>query len=332
MEEIGGIIVYEGQDGLSLKVSLDGDTVWLTQAQLAELFGKNRDTVSWHLKNIFKEGELDPKSVTEEYQVTAADGKSYPTLHYNLDAIISVGYRVNSKRGTQFRIWATDVLKRYLTQGYALNQRLLEEERTGQLQELRQAIELLQGVAEKHELAGDEVKGLLEVITGYARSWVILQQYDGGVLPTDNLPPTPSQPIEYGEVGLIIQTLKQELMRAGEAGELFGIERGTALRRLLGAIGQSFAGVELYPSIEEKAAHLLYFLIKDHPFVDGNKRIGSLLFIWFLQRNQYLLNRFGERKVNDNALVALALLVAESRPQQKDTMVALTINLIGRSQ
>lgn len=332
MEEIGGVIVYEGQDGLSLKVSLDGDTVWLTQAQLAELFGKNRDTISWHLKNIFKEGELEQAAVTEHYSVTAGDGKNYPTLHYNLDAIISVGYRVNSKRGTQFRIWAADVLKRYLTQGYALNQRLLEEERTEQLHELRQAIELLQGVADRRELAGDEMKGLLEVITGYTRSWLLLQQYDQGVLPTNDLQSASSQPIEYDEVRQIVITLKQELLRAGEASELFGIERGASLHRLLGAITQSFAGLELYPSIEEKAAHLLYFLIKDHPFVDGNKRIGSLLFIWFLQRNQYLLNRFGERKVNDNALVALALLVAESRPEQKETMVALTINLIGRSQ
>lgn len=332
MEEIGGIIVYEEQDGLSLKVSLSGDTVWLTQAQLAELFGKDKNTVSEHLKNVFESGELRSESVTRKFRLAAADGKSYQTLHYNLDAIISVGYRVNSKRGTHFRIWASNILKQYLVQGYALNQRVLEEERAGQLLQLRQAVEMLQEVTARHQLAGDEVKGLLEVITGYARSWVLLQQYDQGAIPTDDAMPAASQPVEYSEVRQIIQTLRRELLRAGEAGELFGVERGNSLQRVLGAIGQSFGGLELYPSIESKAAHLLYFLIKDHPFVDGNKRIGSLLFIWFLQRNQYLLNRFGERKVNDNALVALALLVAESQPEQKETMVALTINLIGRSQ
>lgn len=332
MEEIGGIIVYEEQEGLSLKVSLEGDTVWLTQAQLAELFGKDRDTISEHLRNIFVSGELEREVVTRKFRAAAADGKLYETLHYNLDAIISVGYRVNSKRGTRFRIWASGILKQYLTQGYALNQRLLEEERGHQLQELRQAIELLQEVAERQELAGDEVKGLLDVITGYARVWVLLQQYDKGSLPTNNLELGIATPIAYKEVQQIVVTLKQELLRAGETSELFGIERGSALQRILGSINQSFAGVELYPSIEEKAAHLLYFLIKDHPFVDGNKRVGSLLFVWFLQRNQYLVNRFGERKLNDNALVALALLVAESRPDQKETIVALIINLIGRSQ
>lgn len=333
--QIGGVVLYEGPDGINLQVAFENETVWLSVLQMSELFGKDRRTILEHLNNIFSEEELQQEATCRNFrQVQIEGGRQVNRLgkQYNLDAIISVGYRVNSKRGTQFRIWASTILRQYLTQGYSLNQRALEESRDSHLKELRQAVELFLTVKEQKALAADEAAGLLDVITTYARSWVLLQQYDQQSLPLDDLNTVEAQPIDYQEVRGIIAILKRELMASREASELFGVERGGAFLAALGAITQTFDGIDLYPSLEEKAAHFLYFVIKDHPFLDGNKRIGSLLFVWFLQRNKYLVNRLGERKVNDNALVALALLVAESRPEQKETMVALVINLIGKHQ
>ena len=330
-QTVGGVVLYEGPEGVALKVAFEDETVWLTQGQMVELFGRNKQTISEHLQNIFNEGELVRSATVRKFR-TNGEGVGRASEHYNLDAILSVGYRVNSKQGTQFRIWANGVLRQYLSQGYALNQQVLQESRDGHLKELRQAVELFLGVKQQRVLAADEAAGLLDVITTYARSWVLLQQYDQQTLSLEDLSLAPAQPIEYEEVRDIIAILKRELMASGEASNLFGMERERAFKAILGAVTQTFDGIDLYPSLEEKAAHLLYFVIKDHPFLDGNKRIGSLLFIWFLQRNRYLVNRLGERKVNDNALVALALLVAESKPEQKPTMVALVINLIGKHQ
>jgi prophage maintenance system killer protein len=335
MENIGGIVIYESSEGISLQVSIEDETVWLTQAQMTKLFDRGLPAINEHLRTIFQEGELERDRTIRKFRIVQKEGNREIVRnvdHYNLDAIISVGYRVNSKRGTQFRIWASTILKQYLTQGYALNQRLLQENKDERLRELREAVDLLRDVSAKKALAPDEARGLLDVITTYARSWVLLQQYDSNALPLRNLSPAPAQPVDCAEVRAIIDALKSELLRIGEASELFGQERGESLLGVLGSITQTYDGIDLYPSIEEKAAHLLYFVIKDHPFVDGNKRIGSLLFVWFLASNHYLLNRVGERKVNDNALVALALLVAESEPSHKETMVALVINLIGSEQ
>ncbi len=332
-ERKGEIVIYQGKGGEpGLQVRLAAETVWLSQRLMAELFQKDSDTVGLHLKNVYAEGELDEKSTTEFFSVVQKEGKRLVTRQvkfYNLDAIISVGYRVNSKRGTQFRIWATNVLRDHLVKGYTLNEKRLQENRQ-RLKELEAAVALVASVKTGKALSAPEASGLLTVITEYTRSWLLLHQYDAGTLQIKELHHNVRFHIDEEAAKKAIAQLKKNLMAREEAGDLFGRERerGT-LKGILGSIEQTFGGADLYPSVEEKAANLLYFLIKDHPFVDGNKRIASLLFIWFLEKNNLLLAPDGGRKINDNALVALTLLVAESNPKQKDVMINLIINLIG---
>ena len=258
-----------------------------------------------------------------QFLSTASDGKKYKTKYYNLDVIISVGYRVKSQRGTQFRIWATSQLKDHLIKGYTVNERRLAEKG---LSEMEQAVALLSRTLKRHELVTDEGKAVLEVVGKYAKSWSLLLKYDEDrlELPQDRHPIKKS--LQYGKAIEAILALKNELMERGEAGDLFGQERGQNLQGILCNIEQTFDGQDLYPSVEEKAAHLLYFVIKDHPFSDGNKRIGSFLFLVFLRENN-LLEQSG---INANGLVALALLIAESDPKQKDLMIRLILNLLAR--
>jgi prophage maintenance system killer protein len=332
-EQKGEIVIYKGKDGEpGLQVRLAAETVWLSQRLMAELFQKDSDTVGLHLKNIYAEGELDEKSTTEFFSVVQKEGKrlvARQVKFYNLDAIISVGYRVNSKRGTQFRIWATNVLRDHLVKGYTLNERRLQENKS-RLKELEAAMALVEKAKSTKQLSAPEASGLLTVITEYTRSWLLLHQYDAGTLQTKELHRNVRFRIDEETAKKAIAQLKKNLMEREEAGDLFGRERERgALKGILGSIEQTFGGSDLYPSVEEKAANLLYFIIKDHPFVDGNKRVASLMFIWFLEKNNLLLAPDGERKINDNALVALTLLVAESNPKQKETMIDLIINLIG---
>ena len=332
-EQKGEIVIYKGKDGEpGLQVRLAAETVWLSQRLMAELFQKDSDTVGLHLKNIYAEGELDEKSTTEFFSVVQKEGKrlvARQVKFYNLDAIISVGYRVNSKRGTQFRIWATNVLRDHLVKGYTLNERRLQENKL-RLKELEAAIALVEKAKSTKQLSASEASGLLTVITEYTRSWLLLHQYDSGTLQTKELHRKVRFRIDEETAKKAIAQMKKNLMEREEAGDLFGRERERgALKGILGNIEQTFGGADLYPSVEEKAANLLYFIIKDHPFVDGNKRIASLLFIWFLEKNTLLTAPDGERKINDNALVALTLLVAESNPKQKEVMIDLIINLIG---
>lgn len=325
----GEVIIYRSKDGKAeLEVKLQQETVWLTQKMLAELFDCSIDNASLHIKNIFKERELDEKSVVEEFSITARDGKTYKTKHYNLDAIIALGYRVNSKRATQFRIWATSVLKDYLLKGFTLNQKRLGD---AGLQEFEQAVALIKRTVESKALTGDESKGLLEVITTYASTWVLLQKYDQDAI---SEPKTKKfrQKFDYEFCRKAIDQIKAELMKKKEATDLFGNERGEQFKGIVGNIHQTFDKQELYPSIEEKAAHLLYFVIKDHPFSDGNKRIGSFLFIVFLAKTKYLYKKNGERKINDNALTALALLIAESDPKHKSLMIRLVMHFLSENK
>jgi DNA ligase (NAD+) len=288
---------------------------------MVDLFSRDKSVISRHLNNIFKSGELSRKAVVAKNATTADDGKIYQVDYYNLDAIISVGYRVNSIRGTQFRIWATTVLRDHLIKGYTVNEKRLAEKG---LFEMEQTIALLSKTLERHETLSDEGKAVLEVVSRYAKSWSLLLKYDEDrlELPKDRHPLRKS--LDYEKAKEALASLKSELMERQEAGDLFGQERDQHLQGILGNIDQTFGGQDLYPSIEEKAAHLLYFVIKDHPFSDGNKRIGSLLFLIFLRENN-LLEQSG---INDNALVALALLIAESDPKQKDLMIRLIINLL----
>ena len=320
--EHGEIVLYQAENGKSsLEVHLQDETVWLTQKQISALFETERSVITKHLNNVFRTEELERDSVCANFAHTAADGKTYQTNYYNLDAIIAVGYRVNAKRGTQFRIWATNVLKQHLIQGYTVNQRRLAEKG---LSEMEQAVALLSRTLQRHELVTDEGKAILEVVSRYAKSWSLLLQYDEDRLALPKDRHTAGKSLDYHQAQAAITTLRSDLAERGEATGLFGREREHALQSILGNLDQTFGGQSLYPSVEEKAAHLLYFVIKDHPFSDGNKRIGSFLFLLFLRRND-LLEKSG---INDNGLVALALLIAESDPRQKDLLIRLTMNLL----
>jgi death-on-curing family protein len=321
------VLIYQKDNGQStVEVRLERETLWLSLQQIADLFNRDKSRVSRHLKMIFETGELDMKSVVAENATTAADGKTYQVKYYNLDAIISVGYRINSVEGTQFRIWANRVLKDYLVQGYALNTQRLQAQQE-HIKQLERTLTLFQqNLIEQASLP--EARGLVSVIAGYARTFVLLNQFDSERLPLGDFATAIRYEIQPAEAVAGIAALKANLMAQSEASELFGNQKDDSFAGILGNIVQSFGREFLYPSIEEQAAHLLYFIIKNHPFSDGNKRIGAFLFIWFLQRNQYHLKTDGELKINDNALAAIALLVAQSDPAQKQLMIHLIMNLI----
>ncbi len=321
-----GIVIYQTNDGsVELKVKLEGETLWLTQYQIAFLFDTKRPAITKHLNNIFKSYELNKNSVCSILEHTAADGKAYKTQFYNLDAIISVGYRVNSKRATQFRIWATKVMKDYLVQGYAINQKRLFEQ-TEKFKALQQIINFLKDKSKYPELQ-DKTEELFSLFEDYSKSLTILNQYDEGSL-TLVKEKTPHYVLTYKECKDLIETIKTNLIKKNEASALFGQEVNKQSESIVGATYQTFDREELYQSIEEKAANLLYLIIKDHPFVDGNKRIGSLLFLHFLAKNNYLLKQNNEKKINDNTIVALALLIANSLPQEKEVMINIITNLL----
>lgn len=322
------IILYQSEDGnTNLEVRLQQDTVWLTQVQIADLFQRDKSVISRHVQNVFTEGELDYNSVVAKNATTASDGKIYQVDYFNLDVIISVGYRVKSKRGTQFRIWANKILKEHIVRGYTLNESRLRQQQS-QLQQIQQTLLLFQRTADDEELKLDEAKGLLALITDYAKSFSLLNQFDTNEVPSDGLNDSITYEIDYHEAIGAIWQLKQTLVKKKEASDLFGKERSDGFQGILGTVVQTFDGQYLYATIEEQAANLLYLIIKNHPFSDGNKRIGSFMFVWFLEKNKHRLNRNGALKINENALVALALLVAQSDPSSKDLMIQLIMNLI----
>lgn len=321
------IVIYQTPDNQTqVEVQFEGETFWLTQEQIAILFERDRTVITKHLKNIFKEGELVEDVVCANFAHTTKHGaikgktQEKTVKYYNLDAILSVGYRVNSKRGTQFRQWATQRLKAYLVQGYAINQKRLEE--------LGKMVQLIEQSGKTETLQLQEAKGLLDIMSHYTKSFVLLNQYDSHNLQTLQLNENITYEIEYDEAKAAIAELKKQLIAKNEATELFGNEKDNGFGSSLQSIVQTFGGQYLYPSIEEQAAHLLYFVIKNHSFSDGNKRIGAFLFIWFLEKNKHRFKQSGELKINDNGLTAIALLVAQSKPEEKELMVQLIINLI----
>ena len=321
--EFGQVVLYRTEDGsTAVDVRLAGDTVWLSQAQLVELFQRDQSVISRHIRNVFKERELDAKGNMQKMHIAESDR---PVAFYSLDVIISVGYRVNSKRGTQFRIWATRTLKDHLVRGYTLNERRLRERG---LAEAEQAVQLLARTLTRHELVDDPGRGVLDVVSRYAKTWLLLGAYDERRLESPRHGRRARAALDAARAYQAIATLKARLMDQGQATALFGREREDRLRAILGAIEQTFDRQPLYPSIEECAAHLLYFIIKDHPFTDGNKRIASFLFILYLRENRFLTDARGELKINDNALVALALLTAESAPGNKELMIRLIMHLL----
>ncbi len=318
------IVIYD--DGsVKLETTVDNETLWLNQKQLCDLFERDKSVISRHIRNIFKEGELQQESVVAKNATTAADGKIYQVDYYSLDMIISLGYRVNSKRATQFRRWATSILKDYLLQGYALDQERLKQEK---FTELEQTIEAIKQAVESRTLAEHEVKGFIEIIGSYAKSWALLQGYDEQTLQEVAQTKENRFVLDYDEAKEAIAALKKDLIAKGEATELFGNEKAGEFNGNLLNIYQSFGGVDLLPSVEQKAANLLYYIIKGHPFNDGNKRIGAYLFVLFLHKNGILHKENGEVKINDNALASLALLVATSAPEQKEIIIRLVMNML----
>ena len=312
------ILIYKTEDNQTeVEVKFEQDTVWLSQSQITELFQRDRTVITKHINNIFKEGELDEKSNVQKMHIANSDR---PVVFYNLDVIISVGYRVKSKRGTQFRQWATQHIKDYLVKGYAINQKRLEQ--------LHQTIQLISAGGKTESLQLQEAKGLLEIIQNYTQSFILLNQFDSNNLATEKLSSSITYEIQYDEAKGAILTLKKQLMKKKEATGLFGNEKDDGFKSSLQSIVQTFGGQYLYPSIEEQAAHLLYFIIKNHSFSDGNKRIGAFLFVWFLEKNRHRFKKSGEVKINDTGLTALALLVAQSKPEEKELMIKLIINLI----
>jgi len=319
------IQIFESDDGkIQLNVSLSDETVWLSQEQITQLFGRERSVITKHINNVFKEGELDRDSVSAKIALTANDGKTYQIQHFNLDVIISVGYRVKSQRGVQFRQWATAVLKQHLVQGYTLNQKRLQERGI----EFDQALALLASTLFNQQLVNDEGSAVLTVVADYARSWSLLQAYDEQSLEQNAAKQAGMRALALPDVMLAITQLKQNLIAKGEATELFGQLRGDGLESAIATIEQGFGEDLFYPNIASRAAHLLYFVIKNHPLTDGNKRSGSLLFLWYLQINKHLLAKPVEQLINDNTLVALALLMAESKPDQKELMIRLVEHFI----
>ena len=307
------IILFENQD-VKLEVNIKDETVWLTQKQMAELFGKDRKTITSHIKNIYRDNELNKNEVCSFFEHTASDGKKYKTQYYNLDMIISVGYRVNSKQGIIFRKWATSVLKEYLINGYAVNKKRLEYlEKTVKLIDIANRIDT--------ELKGSESREIIKVISEYSNALNLLDDYDYKRI---NKPKgiTNDKIITYEECIEVINKLK-----FNNESSLFALERNKGLKEIIGTIYNTFDGKDLYSTIEEKASNFLYLIIKNHVFIDGNKRIAATLFIYFL--NYYnILYKDNKQVIDNNTLVAVTLLIAESNPKEKEILIDLVMNFL----
>uniref|UniRef100_A0AB33JH93 RhuM family protein n=2 Tax=unclassified Prevotella TaxID=2638335 RepID=A0AB33JH93_9BACT len=325
------IIIYQSEDGRTqLDVKLEGETVWLSQAQMSELFGKDRTVIGRHIRNIFKEGELDEKVVcaknthTTQHGAIADKKQIQEYTVYNLDVIISVGYRVHSQRGVRFRQWATSVLKQYLIKGYAVNERIRKQ----QIAELRQLVQVVgRAIQQQPVPTTDESNALFDVVVDYTYALDTLDDYDYQRLNINKT--TKEEPFHatYENAMHEIDMLRDKF--GGSA--LFGNEKDDSFKSSIGQIYQTFGGIELYPSVEEKAAMLLYLVTKNHSFSDGNKRIAATLFLWFMNNNHILYREDGSKRIADNTLVALTLMIAESRTEEKDVMVKVVVNLINKS-
>ena len=328
MEKSQEIVVFNSsQSDSEFQIILDGDneTVWITEKQIIELFGKARRTIGEHINNLYEEGELDKSSTWREFRQVQKEGQREVTRNvpqYNLDVIISVGYRVKSKTGIEFRKWATKKLKEHLIKGYTLNQNI-------QLHQIKELQTQLLNTQEKlFESQTQLTDGLLNIISSYSKSFELLNQFDTDELSTSDLQKDINYIINYADVNKAIGKLKTTLIKKEEASQVFGSEKDDSFRGILGSISQTVFGDLAYPTIEEQAAQLLYSIIKGHAFSDGNKRIGSFIFVWFLEQNNFHLKSNGQLKINDNTLVALALAVAQSIPDQRDIIIKLIINLI----
>ena len=322
------IIIYQTEDGQTqIDVRLENDTVWLTQAQMAELFQKTPQNITMHIRNAFKEGELDEQATCKEFLQVQTEGARVvrrKVKFYDLDVIISVGYRIKSQRGTAFRIWARNVLKDYLIKGYAINEQLRHE----QLSELRQLVGMLgRTIQSQSLLPTDESQALFDVVTDYTYALDTLDNYDYQRLTIEKTTLEERFHATYENAMREIDALREKF----GGSTLFGNEKDDSFHSSIGQMYQTFGGEELYPSVEEKAAMLLYLVTKNHSFSDGNKRIAATLFLWFLNNNGILYNKDGSKRIADNTLVALTLMIAESRTEEKDVMVKVVVNLINQN-
>lgn len=317
VKKTADIVLYKSKDGaVKLDVQLEKDTIWLGQAQLSELFATERSVITKHLRNVFSSKELDKARVCAKLAHTAADGKTYQTQFYNLDAIISVGYRINSKRGTEFRSWATNVLKQHLVKGYSVNEKRLKA--------LKQSLKLASDISKRKLLSGDEATALLQTVSEYSYALDLLDDYDHQRVSVRKTSRRKAKPVTHEEVMNLIEQMR---IKFGDSA-VFGQKKDESLHSSLNAVMQSFGGKDLYPSVEEKAAHLLYFMVKNHSFVDGNKRIAAAVFLRFGEKNKLIYDKDGNKRIADNALVAMTLMIAESKPKEKDVITAMLTNLI----
>lgn len=315
------IEIYKSKGETQIDVKFENDTVWLNLNQIAELFGRDKSVISRHLKKIYSEEELSWSSTVAKNATIQIEGKREIKREidmYNLDAIISVGYRVNSKQGTQFRIWATNKLKEHLVKGFTLNQ--------NRLNQLKQSIKLIQSATSSEEIDNVQSKEIIDVLTDFALGLDILDGYDNQSLEIRDTTTGATYNVDYNEA---IDAIKQLRNKYGGS-ELFGNEKDKSFRSSIASIDQSFGGQELYPSIEEKAANLLYFVVKNHSFSDGNKRIAAWLFVWYLNKNNYLYNETGKLKIENNALASITLMIALSKPEEKELMIRVIINSINK--
>ncbi len=323
----GRMAIYQSKDKeVQLEIKFERETIWLTQKQIAQLFGTQRPAITKHLSNIFRSKELQEASVCSILEHTAPDGKIYSAKYYNLDAIISVGYRVNSTLATQFRIWATNVIKKHLVDGYTLNEQRLRQQ-AYKLQALQRAIKLIANVKNRKQLEYKEAVGLLEVISDYNYALGLLDDYDYKRLKISQTSKVEKFVLTYEAAVRVVK----EIGKKFGGSSLFGAMRDQSFKSSIVSIYQTFGGKELYPSIEEKAANLLYFIVKNHSFVDGNKRIAASIFLCFLEKNGILYREDGLKRLANNALVALTLMIAESDPSERDIIITLAVNLINKN-
>ncbi len=315
------IEIFQSPNGeIEFQGDFKNETVWTSIDQIAKLFNRDKSGISRHIKNIFQNDELDKTLVVAKIATTAKDGKTYQVEYYNLDMVISIGYRVDSKEATQFRKWATLLLRKYLTNGYVINEKKATQTKEF-LSNLKQTVDFLSSREIGHE------KNVLNLLNTYTKTLSLLESYDKSSIEDFSGNKTEYK-ITYSEAQNVLKDVKNELIKKSEATELFANERGDELDGIISNLYQTFGGEELYPSIEDKAAHLLYFIIKDHPFSDGNKRSASFLFIYFLDKCKYLYKENGEKKINENALTTLALLVASSDPKEKSILIKLIKHLL----
>ena len=326
-ENVGDIIIYQTEDGQTqVDVRMENDTVWLTQAQMAELFKSSRTNIVEHIQHIYDEDELDETSTCRKFRQVRQEGKRMVTREipiYNLDMIISVGYRVNSKRGVKFRQWANRILKEYLVKGYAVNDRL----RRDQLGELRQLVQVVGRTLQSQDITTTpDGQALFDVVVDYTYALDTLDNYDYERLSIERT--TSDEPFRATYENAMNEIRRLHAKFGGS--QWFGNEKDDSFKSSIGQIYQTFGGEELYPSVEEKAAMLLYLVTKNHSFSDGNKRIAATLFLWFLNNNGILYRPDGTKRIADNTLVALTLMIAESRTEEKDVMVKVVVNLINQ--